>query len=117
MFERHCPDGNPSSYQYGPVFHLKMSQMVYAGKRTVGEGPEFAGLDYSVNLLSKRFGTRLFPYLHHVHKVLSKPLLIESRMMWKAEFEEATLKRFRGDGVSANSHMVSSMEHEWLGTS
>jgi hypothetical protein len=68
---------------------------------------EMAGLRYSIHLLKKRFGTRQFPYPMHVHKALSKPLLIESKMMWKEEFEKASAERFRGGGLMANSHMVS----------
>jgi hypothetical protein len=93
--------------QYGPVLQLKMDQQIEYPRTTPMTGIEFASLDFSIGLLNKRFGTRLFPYLHHVHKTLSKPLLIESRMMWKAELEEASLKRFRGNGITANSHVVS----------
>ena len=68
---------------------------------------EMVGLRWSTFLLQKRFGTRQFPYPVHVHKAINKPLLLESRMTWSKEFEQATLHRFRADGRLANSHTVS----------
>lgn len=68
---------------------------------------EMTGLRYSVSLLEKRFGTGKFPYPSHVHKSLSKALLMESRMMWREKFESASSEGFRGNGLMANSHLVS----------
>jgi hypothetical protein len=93
-------------FQYGPVLHLDMRHLVKPAIKPWSLG-EMAGLRYSTHLLQKRFGTRQFPYPLHVHKAMSKPLLIESRMMWKTEFEKASTERFRGNGLMANSHMVS----------
>lgn len=94
------------SFQYGPVLHLDMSIIMKPSKEPWALG-EMAGLKYSVSLLQKRFGTRKFPYPSHVHKSLSRALLVESRMMWKEEFERASAERFRGNGLMANSHLVS----------
>ncbi|UZJ55218.1 hypothetical protein CBS101457_004538 [Exobasidium rhododendri] len=90
---------------YGSVLHLDSQNLISPSDEPWSNG-ELVGLRWSTSLLQKRFGTRIFPYPAHFHKSLSKPLLLESKMMWRDEFEEATAKRFRGRGRLANSHLL-----------
>lgn len=60
-----------------------------------GDG-EWKGLEYAAYLLSQRFGERGRPYLVHVAKSMSVPLMQEMQTMFLDELVETSESIFRG---------------------
>lgn len=93
---------------------------MYHGNDRPNLGDESTGIEYTVGLLSRRFGTKHQSYPAHMFKSQLLPLVLESKAMFKREYEEASRRRFRGDGLVINSHAVScticllEMESDWL---
>lgn len=96
-----------------------------------GDQPgEWPALKYSNWLLSRRFGERARAYITHgaspillrvsdgskknscpsrlspVTRSMSKPLLLEARLIWAEEFASNALHRFRGQGRDAATHFL-----------
>ncbi|PWN47162.1 hypothetical protein IE53DRAFT_335873 [Violaceomyces palustris] len=86
---------------YGPVLRMDANLLVTGDPQPSqgGEG-EWPALFRSAHLLDQRFGRRKRPYVAHVQRSLSKPLLLEMRMVWAKEFHLSGLERFRGRGPS-----------------
>lgn len=91
---------------FGPTMQIQTNLYVRGIPRQ-GVGSELASMEYSVMRLRERFGTPGFSYSAHIHKSIVQPLMLESRMMWREEFDKASSKRFRGDNMMINSHMMS----------
>lgn len=90
---------------FGPVMHIDNNYYFY-GRKDAMTGTESTGMEYTVTLLRDRFGTPGFGYPAHIQKAMVQPLVLESRLIWRAAFEEASGRRFRGDGRTVNSHML-----------
>lgn len=94
---------------YSPLFGpmMQITHAAYSkGEAMTAPTSELMSMEYSIRLLRNRFGTPGFGYITHVQKSIVQPLMEESRMIWRSEFEEATSRRFRGDGMMANSHIL-----------
>lgn len=91
---------------FGPSMQIQ-TDIYVRGIPRPGSGGEMASIEYSVMHLTERFGTPGFSYVTHVHKSMVQPLMMESRMMWREEFEKTTARRFRGDNLMLNSHIIS----------
>ncbi|MCO5613674.1 hypothetical protein L7F22_067952 [Adiantum nelumboides] len=94
---------------YSPLFGpmMQITHAAYSkGESIQAPTSELTSMDYSIRLLRERFGTPGFGYITHLHKSIVQPLMEESRILWRSEFEKATFKRFRGDGLMANSHTL-----------
>ncbi|GAA6007653.1 hypothetical protein JCM11491_003913 [Sporobolomyces phaffii] len=84
----------------GPVFRMYRHFVVESaepGQAKEDVEGEWHSLRTSNWLLDRRFGTRNRPYLFHVAKTLSFPMLREASDVWREEFEETASARFRGD--------------------
>jgi hypothetical protein len=90
---------------FGTVIHLDMTSF-YNGWTGAFRGHETTGFHYDATLLKKRFGTPGIPYPAHVNKANVQPISVETRTIWRKEFQEASSRRFRGDGWTINSHSL-----------
>ncbi|GAA6043535.1 hypothetical protein JCM8097_001208 [Rhodosporidiobolus ruineniae] len=85
----------------GPVFRMYRNFLVEG--MPSHEAPddregEWVGLKNTNWLLSKRFGRRSRPYLAHVAKSLSMPVLREAATVFSDAFDSTAASRFRGRG-------------------
>lgn len=92
---------------YGMVLHVNKYFPVTPAEHPRYVQGETPSMQYSAWLLGRRFGMRTRHYVLHVQKVHSTPLLHETRMMWGDDFAQTALRRFRGSGLGANSHLLS----------
>ncbi|EPQ30698.1 uncharacterized protein PFL1_01599 [Pseudozyma flocculosa PF-1] len=83
---------------YGAVFRIDPHIKV-AGKSdpSFSQG-EWSSLEHTNWILDQRFGKRQRPYIVHLHRSFSLPLLIESRLMFAKEIHESARMRFRDSG-------------------
>ncbi|TKA55467.1 hypothetical protein B0A53_02393 [Rhodotorula sp. CCFEE 5036] len=88
---------------YGPVFRLQRDLLVTGvspeNTHDSADG-EWKGLGYSAWLLDERFGARARPYLLHIAKVISVPLLKEMQQVFISELTTTASSRFRGDQLT-----------------
>ncbi|GAA6058580.1 hypothetical protein JCM10212_007019 [Sporobolomyces blumeae] len=85
----------------GPVFRMFRGFVVEGpepGQARDDREGEWPALRTSNWLLDRRFGKRSRPYLAHIAKTLSLPMLREVWTVWTEEHEEAGASRFRGQG-------------------
>ncbi|KAJ8296782.1 3-O-alpha-D-mannopyranosyl-alpha-D-mannopyranose xylosylphosphotransferase [Rhodotorula toruloides] len=83
----------------GPVFRMQRDLLVGGvapGTSTDDPDGEWKGLGYSNWLLDQRFGKRKRPYLVHVAKTISMPLLREVQLVFHEELSATAEARFRG---------------------
>lgn len=92
---------------FGPILHINRNYVMRPDEHPIKELGEHPSLRYSAWLLGERFGHRDRHYIIHIQKSHSRPLMLESRLMFGAEFAQTASNRFRGDGRGTNSHMLS----------
>ncbi|GAA5942317.1 uncharacterized protein JCM15063_002968 [Sporobolomyces koalae] len=86
----------------GPVFRMQRDLLV-AGVDSTNQDTdpesEWKGLGFAGHLLDRRFGTRKRPYLVHVAKSVSLPLLKEMHSVFMTDLTRTAEARFRGKGL------------------
>ncbi|THH15955.1 hypothetical protein EW146_g4612 [Bondarzewia mesenterica] len=93
-------DLSPSDFfspLYGTVFRMLGDLRVNPKEdSTADPSGEWQALERSSWVLSERFGLRKRPYVTHVTKTFSTPLLHETRLMFPEAFAMTATHRFRG---------------------
>ncbi|GAA6059108.1 hypothetical protein JCM10212_002079 [Sporobolomyces blumeae] len=85
----------------GPVFRMQRDLLVGGvapGSRDVDPESEWKSLGMAAYLLDRRFGTRRRPYLIHVAKAVSTPMLAEVQAVFADDLRKTAEARFRGKG-------------------
>ncbi|KAN0065487.1 hypothetical protein ACQY0O_001324 [Thecaphora frezii] len=83
---------------YGAVLRMDPNMRVESIADLTPSQGEWASLHYTNWLLDRRFGARRRPYVVHLHRAFSRPLLTESKMMFAREIHAAAKGRFRDRG-------------------
>ncbi|KZO92450.1 hypothetical protein CALVIDRAFT_567323 [Calocera viscosa TUFC12733] len=83
---------------YGLVFRFQ-SDLLVRGSSTsrASSTGEWAALEWSNNMLNQRFGERQRPYVIHVAKGMSLPLVEELQLSFPAQFEDTRTHVFRSN--------------------
>ncbi|KAG8885296.1 hypothetical protein FRB98_001881 [Tulasnella sp. 332] len=82
--------------EYGPVFRMQSDVMIgHSIGPTSNLRGEWIALVYTNTLLGDRFGARSRPYLTHVAKALSIPILIELQTIWSNPLARTASHAFR----------------------
>jgi hypothetical protein len=103
----------PSAFHttlYGPVFRMDPGLLV--GPDASGKadgGGEWRSLGWSEHLLNERFGSRKRPYMHHIARSLSLPLMHEVSLAFGEYFAATPLSQFRGSHQVANEIEVNTI--------
>ncbi|BGP12927.1 hypothetical protein JCM10213_004346 [Rhodosporidiobolus nylandii] len=87
----------------GPVFRMQRDLLVTGASPDEWHGDpdgEWRGLGYTAWLLDERFGKRARPYLTHIAKALSLPILKEAQQVFVQELTATAAARFRGKAPS-----------------
>ncbi|KAJ7065847.1 hypothetical protein C8F01DRAFT_1366746 [Mycena amicta] len=90
----------PSAFHttlYGPVFRMDPDLLVGGDNTGAGDGGgEWRSIPWSGHLLDERFGTRKRPYMKHISRSLSLPLLHECLLAFGKPYAATPLSQFRG---------------------
>lgn len=92
---------------YGPVFLIARLSTVDAIEKPEDGLGEYPSYKYTAWLLGQRFGARKRSYIHHVHKIYIRPLVLESQLMFGDELGRTAAQRFRGGGRLVNNQLMS----------
>ncbi|KAF7288869.1 hypothetical protein MIND_01402700 [Mycena indigotica] len=103
----------PSAFHttlYGSVLRMDPELLVGGDNTGAGDGGgEWRSIPWSAHLLDERFGKRKRPYMKHISRSLSLPLLHEALLAFGKPFAATPLSQFRGSHFASREWEVNTI--------